>query len=89
MLLWLLRRRLGGLDGAALVNGFWRILLASLLMVGSMALVLSRLNADSMWIQLILGGLTGIVIYLAASWLLRVEEAKQILNYGRGRLLRK
>jgi len=88
VLLWLLRRRLGGLDGTALISGFWRILLASLLMAGSMGFVLSRLNADSMWIQLILGGLTGAAVYLAASWLFRVEEVKQIINYGRGRLLR-
>ncbi len=88
VLLWLLRRKLGGLDGAALLSGFWRILLASLLMAGSMWLVLSRLDVDSMWIQLILGGLTGSVVYLLASWLFRVEEIKQIMRYGRNRLLR-
>jgi putative peptidoglycan lipid II flippase len=89
VLLWLLRRRLGGLNEAALISGFWRILLASLLMAGSIGLVLSRLSEESMWSQLIFGGLTGTVVYLLASWLFRVEEVRQIMNYGRSRLLRR
>ena len=88
VLLWLLRRRLGGLDGRTLLNGFWRILLASLLMAGSMWFLLSRLNIESQWIKLILGGFTGAVVYVLASWLLRVEEVKQIVQYGRDRLSR-
>ncbi len=88
VLLWLLRRRLGGLDGMVLLSGFWRILLASLLMAGSIWLVLSRLNATSMWLQLIIGGFTGTAVYLLASWLLRVEEVKQIMRYARTRISR-
>lgn len=88
VLLWLLRRRLGGLGGAKLLNGFWRILLASLLMAGAIWLVLSRLNIESMWLQLILGGFAGTAVYLLASWLLRVEEVQQIIRYGRNRLSR-
>lgn len=88
VLLWLLRRRLGGLDGMVLLSGFWRILLASLLMAGSIWLLLSRLNATSMWLQLILGGFTGTAVYLLASWLLRVEEVKQIMRYARARISR-
>ena len=89
VLLWLLRRRLGGLDGVALLNDFWRILLATLLMAGAMWLVLSRLTIDSMWVQLILGGITGSAVYLLASWLFRVEEMHQIMSYGRNRFSRK
>ena len=88
VLLWLLRRRLGGLDGYVLLDGFWRILLASLLMTGAIWLLLSRVSMESMWLQLILGGLTGAVVYLFASWLLRVQEVKQIMHYGRNRLSR-
>ncbi len=85
VLLWLLRRRLGGLDGRVLVSGFWRMLLASLLMAGSIWLVLSHLNTSSMWLQLILGSFTGTAVYLLASWLLRIQEVQQIMRYARNR----
>ncbi len=88
VLLWLLRRKLGGLDGKALLNSFWRILLACLLMAGAIWLLLTRLNAQSSWIQLILGGLVGGVIYALAAWLLRVEEMRQIIHYARNRFAR-
>lgn len=86
VLLWLLRRKLGGLDGKALIDSFWRILLASLLMVGGMWLVLSRISADALWIQFFAGGITGAAVYILASWLLRVQEVRQLLRYGRERL---
>ena len=89
VLLWLLRRKLGGLDGRTLLDGFWRVLLSSMLMAGAMWLVLSRTSADSMWLQLIAGGLVGGSVYLLASWLLRVKEVQQILEYGRARLARR
>jgi len=88
VLLWLLRRKLGGLDGRTLLDGFWRILLASLLMAGAMRLVLSQTSGESMWIQLVVGGLVGGCVFLLMSWLLRVKELQQILRYGRARLTR-
>ena len=86
VLLWLLRRKLGGLDSAALLDSFGRILLASLTMVGSMWLVLSRLNANALWVQLIVGGIIGAAVYLLASWLLRVKEVQQVFRYARERM---
>ncbi len=88
VLLWLLRRKLGGLNGRILLDGFWRILLASLLMAGAMRVILSRTSGQALWIQLIAGGLAGGCVYLLASWLLRVREVQQIMQYGRARLTR-
>ena len=88
VLLWLLRRKLGGLDGTALLDSFWRIILASLLMVGGMWLVLSWISADALWAQLLIGGFSGAVVYLLASWMLRVKEIQQLLQYGRERMAR-
>ncbi len=88
VLLWLLRRKLGGLEGKNLVDGFVRTLLASCIMAGSMWLILSRLNIESVWLQLIIGGLIGLATYLLASWLLRVDELRRILRYGFSRLSR-
>ena len=39
LLLWLLRRKLGGIQGYSLLNGLWRMALATLLMAGGMWLV--------------------------------------------------
>jgi putative peptidoglycan lipid II flippase len=88
VLLWLLRRKLGGLDGTALLDSFWRIILASLLMIGGMWLVLSWISADALWAQLLIGGVSGAVVYLLASWMLRVKEIQQLLQYGRERMAR-
>jgi putative peptidoglycan lipid II flippase len=86
VLLWLLQRKLGGLDGRALLSSFGRILLAGLLMVGCMWLILSRINADALWVQLIAGGILGTAVYLLASFLLRIKEAQLLLQYGLQRL---
>ena len=86
VLLWLLRRKLGGLDGRVLWNSFWRILLSSLLMAVAMWLLLSRIENATVWVKLMAGGIVGTVVYLLSSWLLRVREAQQLLQYGRQRL---
>ncbi len=85
-LLWLLRRKMGGLDGSALLDSFWRISLATGLMVGSMWLSLSRLNEEAVWLQLIVGLGIGTVVYLLASAVLRVKELQQLVHTARRRL---
>ena len=88
VLLWLLRRKLGGLEGRNLMDGFVRTLVASLFMAGSMWVILSRLNVASVWLQLMLGGLIGLLAYLLASWFLRVDELQRIMQYALSRLSR-
>lgn len=88
VLLWLLRRKLGGLNGSALLDSFWRIGLATGLMVGAMWLVLAQMNDMSVWIRLFVGLGVGTVAYLMASAILRVKELQQFVDTARRRLSR-
>ena len=86
VLLWLLKRKMGGLNGRYLLDGLWRMLLAALLMAGSVAVLLNQLN--SIWLQMIVGSLVGGGIYVLACLLFRVGEVAQLWQFGR-RLLRR
>ena len=59
VLLWLLRRKMGGLNGRSLLNGLWRMGVASLLMMGSIGLLLRWLAEGGAFWQALLGGLVG------------------------------
>lgn len=87
LLLWLLRRKLGGIQGFSLLNGLWRMGIATLLMAGGMWWVQAKLpQTAGVWqllLQfLILGGL-GSVIYLLACAGLQLEELNRFWQYGR------
>ncbi len=82
LLLWLLWRKMGRLDGRSLFNSSWRLLGATGAMTAVLWLVLTWLPADSVWAQLLVGGAAGSVTYLLACWLLRVPEMQRFLEYG-------
>ena len=82
-LLWLLGRRLQGIEGGALWSGTWRMVLAAALMAGT-AVGVASLVPGSLW-QLLLGALSGGVVYLLVVWLLRVDELLQLWAYARRR----
>ncbi|MBE2223154.1 MAG: murein biosynthesis integral membrane protein MurJ [Anaerolineae bacterium] len=86
LLLWLLRRKLGRLNGRSLFNSTWRLLGATGMMMAVMWVVLTNLPSDSAWIQLILGGLAGGLTYLLACFFLRSPEMQNVIVYGRRRL---
>jgi peptidoglycan biosynthesis protein MviN/MurJ (putative lipid II flippase) len=88
VLLWLLKRKLHYLHGAQFLSGAWRMLLATVLMAGATWLLLSTIDDDAVWLQLILGVFAGGAVYVLACLLLRVREPSQILTLGRERLLR-
>ncbi len=88
LLLWLLRRKIGGIDGRSLINGFWRMGLAGVGMAGAIILI-SRMLADThIVLQLLLGPLAGGVIYVGLCYLFRLAELRRVLEYGRRRLVR-
>jgi putative peptidoglycan lipid II flippase len=88
VLLWLLRRKMGGINGHSLLAGGWRMGVGSLLMAGAIWLVLSGLAAAAALWQVLLGGLAGGIVYLGVCWLLRLAEIEQFWGYGR-RLLKR
>ncbi|MFZ0545285.1 MAG: murein biosynthesis integral membrane protein MurJ [Candidatus Promineifilaceae bacterium] len=87
LLLWLLRKKLGGLDGRHLLDGLWRMGIATALMSAVTYFIHEQLATfASLWL-LLLGSIVGGLVYLAVCSLLKVGEIEQLMNYGR-RLLR-
>ena len=85
LLLWLLRRKMGGLDGGRLLDGLWRMVLASLLMAAVAWIVFDQLSQAAVIWQLVVAGLTGALAYLGASLLFGITELQQIVSSLRQR----
>ena len=83
-LLWLLKRKMGGIDGRHLLDGIWRVSVATLLMA-LMVLLSRQLLMDirpgtgAFW-QLAIGGLVAAAIYLPAARLLQIAELEQFMR---------
>jgi putative peptidoglycan lipid II flippase len=85
-LLWLLRGRLGGLNGRALLSGAWRMGAAAAVMAAGIALLLPRLAAAGDLARAVVGTAIGGALYLLMCWLLRVAEWQRIGGALRSRL---
>ncbi len=88
LLLGLLRGRLGGLEGRALLSATLRMGAATTAMVGAIWLVLRLSPPDAVWMQAVLGTLAGGGVYLLLCWALGVEEMRRVLGMVRARLPR-
>lgn len=86
LLLWLVRGKLGGLNGRSLASGLARMGIASLAMAGAILAVLMWFPATAVWSRAIIGTFLGGVIYLLASHVLRVEEWRRVAGMVRRRL---
>jgi len=86
LLLWLLRRKMGGIDGRRLFAGLWRMLLATVVMIAITWVTMEQIGNLNVFWQLLIGGLVGVVSYLIASIVFGVKEIRQLANYGRERL---
>jgi putative peptidoglycan lipid II flippase len=101
LLLWLLRRRLGGLDGSRLAAAFGKIVVASLVMAfaawqldGVLAAALPEPQASTLWtivarlvrVTTDIGG--ALVVLAVAARLLRLQELTDAVAMVRARLLR-
>jgi putative peptidoglycan lipid II flippase len=86
VLLWLLRGRLGGIDGRHLLAGFGSMTLAGALLGGTLLLVAYLTTGAGIWLRLVMAVSIGGAAYLGASWLLAVAEVRQLFIYGRRRL---
>ena len=92
VLLGLLRKKMGGLNGRYLLDGLWRMAVATLLMAVAIWLTLSWLVASPIWWQAICGSAVGGLIYIGACFLLQVKEVNQFWQIGRrasSRIVRK
>ena len=79
---------MGGLDGGRLLDGLWRMVLASLLMAAVAWIVFDQLSQAAVIWQLVVAGLTGALAYLGASLLFGVTELQQIVSSLRQRFNR-
>ena len=86
LLLWLVRGKLGGINGRSLLSGLWRMGAGSLAMAGVVVGVLLWLPAEAVWSRAVFGTAAGGLIYLVVSRLLRVEEWARLTDILRRRL---
>jgi putative peptidoglycan lipid II flippase len=78
-LLWLVRGRLGGLEGRRSLPMLVRITLAAALMVLALSGLVLAWSGVEPWLLGSIGVAVGVAVYLAAAWLLGVQELRTIL----------
>jgi putative peptidoglycan lipid II flippase len=86
VLLYLMRRRLQGLEGRRLLSGLGQAGLASALMGLGLWWWLGAAAGRSVWLVGVAGIAIGGLIYGAAVWLLRVPEVNEVIAAVRSRL---
>ena len=83
---WYLRPDLGGVEGAQTLNALLKMIAAAALLAGVAYLTWRGLDeaiGSALWAQVVSVGVaiaTGTAAYAAAVWLLRIEEARQIVR---------
>ncbi len=85
VLLWLLRRRLGGLDGHAIWPATQKLAFASVGMMAVMQGMLWVLGGTAVWWQLLLPAAVGGSLYLLLCWWLAIPEMAQLLAFAQRR----
>jgi putative peptidoglycan lipid II flippase len=88
VLLVLLRRKMGGINGRSLASGLWRMGLAAGLMALAIVPVLRGTGEGAVWLRALGGTALGGLVYLGACWLLRVEEMQRAVGMIAARLRR-
>jgi len=86
VLLWLLNRKVGGLDGARLFDGFWKMSTAAIVMALISYFLLRQMSLLNPLFQLALILLISGFTYLIACLILRVAEPQQLILYIRQRI---
>ena len=86
VLLWLMRKRLKGIDGSKIWALAWRALLSVALMGAAVILFLGFVEELPVLVQLLGGLLIGIAVYGIAALVLRVQELKSLLLIVKNRV---
>jgi putative peptidoglycan lipid II flippase len=88
LLLVLMRRRLGGMEGGSIAQAAWQAGAASAVMGLVLWLGLRNLGESAIWLQAVGGIVLGGGIYLAVIWLLKVPELADLSKAVRQRIAR-
>lgn len=78
VLLWLLRPKLGGVNGRVLWSGLWRMSVAGVLMAAVMLFILRLAIPGGMWGEVVVGTAVGGSVYLLACWVLQIGELHRL-----------
>ena len=78
ILLFLLSRRIGGVDGANLFDGLLRMAASAAVMGGALLLVMNVLAGQRPVVIAAVGLIVGAAVYLGMVYLLRVREAREV-----------
>jgi putative peptidoglycan lipid II flippase len=87
-LLFLMRRKLGGLQGKHILEVVWKAALATLAMSLCLVFFLNRIGPHSYWIVALGGTALGGAVYALCIILLRVDEVHQLFGFLRTKILR-
>ena len=80
ILLYLIRKQLGGLDGGRLISALWRMGLGCLVMLASLAAISAMFSTTSAWLISVLSIALGGAIYGLVTLLLRSEEPLALIR---------
>ena len=86
VLIYILWRRLKGLEGKSLFRAIWKSLLASAVMAGSIWLWLSLMAGRSKYLVLLGGSVLGLLAYVLMIWFLKVPELASITHRLKAKL---
>lgn len=89
ILIWLLRGRIGGVEGRRMLSGLARITLSALVMGAAVLLVVNLMGGQRPVLITVVGGAVGALTYVTLVFVLGLEEARMIPRLVRQRLLRR
>jgi len=75
---WLLRRRIGSINDASVIDALWRALVAALGMGAALLLALNLLNDAGALLNAIVGGIVGGAVFFGLSLALGINEARTV-----------
>lgn len=86
LLLYLLQRKMDGLQGRRILNGLWRMIVATLLMGSGSLLLREWLPETSLILQLLIIGSAAAGVYIFAAKVLGIDELNQLIGLVRKRI---
>lgn len=102
VLLWILRKRVGGIDGRRLLTSIGKIMIASGIMAvftgavyyglekwPTFEAMLHSHKTVATGIELLVAGGVGVIVYVGAAWVLRIQELDYALSMLRGKFRRR
>jgi putative peptidoglycan lipid II flippase len=102
ILMWLLSRRIGGIDGRKILSSMGKMMLASAAMAAAAGYIYGRMQSFAPFeqfmieskvgatlLEILAAGGAGAVVYAAASYLLKIEELQYAVSMFKGKFRRK